>query len=1238
MKNYLFSILIICILNPYMCVRLLAQTDNIENRKLWHDEARSIRYIPDGEDFVITNGNGRFNRALYGTNTAYRIEAGDLPEFAQYLPGMGGNMKFGIIVEDSGKWLIHADEIIARYKPGSMLYEISDALIGNCKMYVSVIAMDDAEGMIVKVKFNNVDKTFKLFWAFGGVSGTKFRRNGDIGADPVSGFYLKPEYCVTNIFDIRDNTFTVYYGSADNLSEKEKKISKGLKDVAKRKKMKQLAGIFPPFSAAGISDANMQDSPLAFLNSQQSQNPAITGAFEVKDDNDIYFAIYNPETIKSLNYEILPAEFRNSEEARKKLAGRVKVNTPDPYINTIGGALSIAADAIWQHPTYLHGSVAWRIRLNGWRGAYVADPLGWHDRAKTHLLSYSQSQVISPPNGPVIPDYSRNIARQKEQMGTSMFSRGYICRDPNGKMRPHHYDMNLVFIDQMLQHYHWTGDLDFVKQTWPVLKRHLEWEKRNFDADGDGLYDAYCCIWASDALQYSGGGVTHSSAYNYKANKIAGDIAVIMGEDPQTYLGEADKILKAINSQLWIPELGIFAEYKDFSGLQQIHPSAGLWTVYHAIDSDVPDIFQAYQALQFVDNEIPHIPVIAEGMPDGNYYTLSTTNWMPYAWSINNVALSELLHTSLAYWQTGRTEDAFMLWKSSLLESMFLGASPGNFQQLSFYDAMRGELYRDFADPVGMAARTLVEGLFGIIPDALNDTLTICPGFPASWNYASIKVPDISFSYKREGNKETYTITPEFPESMKLKFRAKALSYSVNTVKVDGKEVLWKNIENAIEYPLIEIICDESTKYEIEIEWEGKEFEKIQTVSLVAKNDTLKVQAPRASLLEIYDPQKVLADAKIKDNILAAVVAGKTGDHTVFARVKRGMFTWWAPVNFGIIDSIEIVSTGRQDKNTIQFKLKNHKQIVVKGKVIVNPGINAFEKDVEIPPDSCSEMIVIQAAHLKRGSNLIIFKGQNDSEIEGSVINWDINNQHNPEYETVDLGFHFNDKVTQIFKNRYMSPRSTYPTLQLPWQGIGNWCYPLIEPDIDDSGLRNLAGDKDMIYLLQEIPLATPGRTDKDNIVFVSQWDNYPGEVAIPLSGNASHAYFMMAGSTNPMQSRFTNGEVIVEYEDGSGELLALNNPETWWPIEQDYYTDGFAFSIGYPEPLRVHLKTGFITRDLNDYISIKGYTERAIDGGAATILDLPLNPDKTLKSLKIKALANDVVIGLMSVTLQREE
>ncbi len=50
------------------------------------------------KDFVTTNGALRFNRALYGGNTAFRVEAGDLPEFALYLPGMGGNRKLGILL------------------------------------------------------------------------------------------------------------------------------------------------------------------------------------------------------------------------------------------------------------------------------------------------------------------------------------------------------------------------------------------------------------------------------------------------------------------------------------------------------------------------------------------------------------------------------------------------------------------------------------------------------------------------------------------------------------------------------------------------------------------------------------------------------------------------------------------------------------------------------------------------------------------------------------------------------------------------------------------------------------------------------------------------------------------------------------------------------------------------------------------------------------------------------------
>ena len=52
---------------------------------------------------------------------------------------------------------------------------------------------------------------------------------------------------------------------------------------------------------------------------------------------------------------------------------------------------------------------------------------------------------------------------------------------------------------------------------------------------------------------------------------------------------------------------------------------------------------------------------------------------------------------------------------------------------------------------------------------------------------------------------------------------------------------------------------------------------------------------------------------------------------------------------------------------------------------------------------------------------------------------------------------------------------------------------------------------------------------------------------------------------------------MVVTYADGSSSRLALRNPETWWPIEQDYFIDDFQFPLEGPLPPRVDLKTGKI-------------------------------------------------------------
>ena len=128
-----------------------------------------------------------------------------------------------------------------------------------------------------------------------------------------------------------------------------------------------------------------------------------------------------------------------------------------------------------------------------------------------------------------------------------------------------------------------------------------------------------------------------------------------------------------------------------------------------------------------------------------------------------------------------------------------------------------------------------------------------------------------------------------------------------------------------------------------------------------------------------------------------------------------------------------------------------------------------------------------------------------------------------------------------------------------------------------------------------------------------------------------------MAGSTNYMQCRHENGVVTVSYTDGSSETLSLVNPENWAPIEQDFYFDGLAFKSNAPRPYRVVLSSGLVSNQLEKDLKLKGFNDRRIPGGAATILYLPLQ-DKPLQSLNIEAKANDVVIGLMGATLELRE
>lgn len=887
------------------------------------------------------------------------------------------------------------------------------------------------------------------------------------------------------------------------------------------------------------------------------EHPEMQKEYDLALTDEAYLVLENLD-LKLVSTDEGRRLYGKAEEARKALASRIRFSTPDPYFNTLGGTLAVAADGIWDGEVWLHGAVGWRMPLSGWRAAYTGDALGWHDRARKHFDAYAASQVTDVPNTIPHPaqDSALHLARSVKKWGTPQYSNGYICRNPRRNNQMHHYDMNLCYIDELLWHFNWTGDLEYARQMWPVITRHLAWEKLNYDPDNDGLYDAYACIWASDALYYNSGAVTHSSAYNYRANKMAADIAGKIGEDAEPYQKEADRILKAMNKRLWLADKGHWAEFQDFMGHKRLHESAGVWTIYHALDSETADPFQAYQATRYVDTQIPHIPVAGKGLKDEGYATISTTNWLPYSWSINNVAFAEVMHTALAYFQAGRADEGYKLLKSSVLDGMYLGDSPGNFGQISFYDAARGECYRDFGDPVGVASRVLIQGVYGILPDAMNGRLLIRPGFPSDWDKASLETPDVSYSFLREKDTDTYQICQRFGKPLEIGLQVKAIREQVASVEVNGKKTVWSFVEAASGHPELLVKVPDVKNAEVIIRWKGKFLQTLVAEELeVDAGGQILLRAPQGTeLCEVYDPQHLLVSTKVERNSYNTNIKKGEGHHTFFVRTRQGNMNWWQPVNVFIRS---LPAAARED-----------------------------------------------------------FAGVDSSACR-----------------MVNMDQYLNDSVTSIFREQYFSPRSPYTTLQLPVQGIGEWCHPLLSASIDDSGLRNLVRNNRF-----DTSLGVPFRLMKkgNNIAFTSLWDNYPNSICIPLAGKASHAYLLLAGSTNHMQCHITNGVLKVRYSDGTSTEMTLTNPDNWCPIEQDFYVDGKAFVLSEPRPYRLHLKTGKVSRDLGKELGITGVYGREIEGGAGVLLDMPLDAEKTLESLTLETVANDVVIGLMGITLQQ--
>ncbi len=308
------------------------------------------------------------------------------------------------------------------------------------------------------------------------------------------------------------------------------------------------------------------------------------------------------------------------------------------------------------------------------------------------------------------------------------------------------------WVDQVWQNYRWTGNRVFLTDMWPHVRRAVEWELAYEDPDGDGLFRSHYEYWNCDSGGKGPKGAA-PTAVSYGMLVSAANIAHELGESAvaAAYRALAQKSQTAANRELWNAKLGVLGTI-GADGLLRTHPQT--WDEYYGVQFGLLNAEQGRQAMRWIES---HYGFTGD-RPDVRL--LMNSDWWPHRWSNHWVPVGDTLLAVLAGMKCG---DADLWWPyvQTVVRSAYRNNYPGIGLGLSNTGAAGGDMEDvDGDDP---HTHMTVRGLFGIEPAVHEGKLSLCPAFPSDWKEASIKTPDVSYEYRREGDLATFRIRTPRP-------------------------------------------------------------------------------------------------------------------------------------------------------------------------------------------------------------------------------------------------------------------------------------------------------------------------------------------------------------------------------------------------------------------------------------------------------------------------------------------
>jgi hypothetical protein len=235
----------------------------------------------------------------------------------------------------------------------------------------------------------------------------------------------------------------------------------------------------------------------------------------------------------------------------------------------------------------------------------------------------------------------------------------------------------------------------------------------------------------------------------------------------------------------------------------------------------------------------------------------------------------------------------------------------------------------------------------------------------------------------------------------------------------------------------------------------------------------------------------------------------------------------------------------------------------------------------------------------------------------------------NASFENIEISTLFNADVTTIYKQKYLSPRPNTVSVRLGTDGYSPWTFwhwKSLPPEIKTGNIKNMVDEQKRLVTPQGVPFAW--NSGEKNIAFTSLWDNYPDKIDFPVNKTGDAVWFLVSGSTNVMQCQIANAIIRLNYADGKTDSLELVPPVNYWnlsTIDSHATAPGQGSRIDYTS----EIDRFCMPAKLPETVQL-GENYRAM------LLNLKLRPGVELKSVSLETLSQEVVVGLMGISVMK--